>query len=229
MGLPSPKEGVKLLSWVSVLEPLSDEELEDLNRRCPDIRLESEEDFYRPKEHDGGLFLIKKGRVRIYKLSPKGDQLTLAILHSGTVLTCERLRGLQAQARETSVVCFGGRENLERLIKRRPEVGLRLIDLLAERLRLSDARMSDVVYKEVSARLASLILELIWSEGVVTREGYRIPFHYTQEELATMIGARRVSVTRAFGQLQAEGAVVLKERRIHVRDIEALKLIGGRR
>ena len=227
MGLPSPNEGLKLLSWVSVLEPLSDEELEDLNRRCPDIRLESGENFYRPKEHEGGLFLIKKGCVRIYKLSPKGDQLTLAILHSGTVLTGERLRGLQAQAREPSVVSFVGRETLERLIKRRPEVGLRLIDLLAERQRVSDARMSNVVYKGVSARLASLILELIWSEGVVTREGYRILTHYTQEELGTMIGAKRVSVTRAFGQVQAEGAVELRQRRIHVRDIEALKRIAA--
>src|SRR4051794_27675129 len=135
MGSRSPDEGLKLLSWVSVLEPLSDEELEDLNRRCPDIRLESGEDFYRPKEHNGGLFLVKRGHLRIYKLSPKGDQLTLAILHGGTVLMCERLGGLQAQAREPSVVSFVARDTLERLIKRRPEVGLRLIDLLAERQR----------------------------------------------------------------------------------------------
>jgi CRP-like cAMP-binding protein len=60
----------ELLSLVDVLEPLAREELEELAARCPDIRLKRGEDFYRPEEHDGGLFLIKQGRVRIYKLTP---------------------------------------------------------------------------------------------------------------------------------------------------------------
>jgi CRP/FNR family transcriptional regulator, cyclic AMP receptor protein len=55
---------VKTLSLVDVLEPLSSEELEKLATRCPDIRIEKGEDFYCPKEHDGGLFLMKEGRVR---------------------------------------------------------------------------------------------------------------------------------------------------------------------
>src|SRR5918998_6370085 len=57
---------VKLLSLVDILEPLSEEELRGLAERCRDIHLRSGEDFYRPEEHDGGLFLIKEGRVRVY-------------------------------------------------------------------------------------------------------------------------------------------------------------------
>jgi CRP-like cAMP-binding protein len=63
---------VKALSLIDVLEPLSAEELEELADRCPDVRLQKGEDFYRPKKDDGGLFLIKEGRVRVYKAGVRG-------------------------------------------------------------------------------------------------------------------------------------------------------------
>lgn len=171
----------ELLSLADVLEPLSKEDLEALAARCSGIRMERGEDLYHPKEHHGGLFLIQEGRVRVYRLSSQGDQLTLALLSAGTVLSGWRLREAHAQAMEPSVIAFMKREYLQGLIRERPEVGLRLADLWAERLRLMDARMSDVIHKEVSARLASLILQLLDEEGVVGGERYTIPTPYTPE------------------------------------------------
>jgi CRP/FNR family transcriptional regulator len=113
------------------------------------------------------------------------------------------------------------REDLEHLIMNKPEVGLRLVRELAQRLHASEARFADMVGKDVPARLASLILTLVDSEGVVSSESYRIPNHYTHERLASMIGCKRVAVTRAFRKL--EGAVMLKDRRIVVKDMDALK------
>ena len=216
----------KLLSLVDVLESPSEEELEELAARCPDIRLKRGEDFYRPEEHDGGLFLIKEGRVRIYKLTPSGKQLTLVLESTGTAISSRRLQGLHAQALEPSVIAFMKREELERLIRKSPEVGVRLADLLAERLRLMDERMSDVIHKEVPARLASVILQLLDSEGVVSGEGYEIAGPYTYEELGTMIGAKRVAVTRAFKRLREAGAVEVERGRIHVKDIDSLERIA---
>jgi CRP/FNR family transcriptional regulator, cyclic AMP receptor protein len=216
----------ELLSLVDVLEPLSEEELEELATRCSDIRLRRGEDFYRSEVHDGGLFLIKGGRVRIYKLTPTGKQLTLALLSAGTALTSRRLQGLHSQALKPSAIAFMRREDLERLIRKSPKVGMHLADLLAERLRLMDERMSDVIHKEVPARLASLTLQLLDSEGVVSGEGYEIAGPYTYEELGTMIGAKRVAVTRAFKRLREAGAVEVERGRIQVKDIDALEHIA---
>ncbi len=211
---------------MDVLEPLSEEELEELATRCSDIRLRRGEAFYRSEEHDGGLFLIKEGRVRICKLTPAGKQLTLALLSAGTALSSRRLQGSHAQALKPSVIAFMRREELEHLIRKSPEVGMRLADLLAERLRLMDERMSDVIHKEVLARLACLILQLLDSEGVVSGEGYEIAGPYTYEELGTMIGAKRVAVTRAFKRLREAGAVEVERGRIQVKDIDTLERIA---
>ena len=106
-------------------------------------------------------------------------------------------------------------------------MGLRLMDLLAENLRLMDARVSDVIHKRVSARLASLIAWLIEEEGLVEGSGDRvIPYPYTHEQLGTIIGARRVAVTLAIKALQEEGAVELRRRRIHVKDLNLLQRIA---
>jgi CRP-like cAMP-binding protein len=88
--------------------------------------------------------------------------------------------------------------------------------------------MIDAGLKGVSARLASLLLELIQSEGVVTHEGhYRINARYTHEQLGTMIGAKRVDVCRAFGDLQDVGGVRLQRRQIYVVDLSALKQLAA--
>jgi CRP/FNR family transcriptional regulator len=106
---------------------------------------------------------------------------------------------------------------------KKPEVGIRLVRELAERLRASEARYADIVGKDVPARLATLILRLVESEGVVSRESYRIPTRYTHEQLASMIGCKRVAVSRAFSRLKEVGAVELKERHIVVKELGALK------
>jgi CRP/FNR family transcriptional regulator, cyclic AMP receptor protein len=138
-------------------------------------------------------------------------------------LTGQSLEGLYVRALVPSTVVSLKREELEGLIMKKPEVGLRLVQELAQRLHASEARYSDIVGKDVPARLATLILKLLESEGLVSRESYKIPTRYTHEQLASMIGCKRVAVTRAFRKLEEGGAVELKDHRIVVKDLDALK------
>ena len=223
----SEEREVKLLSLVDVLEPLSEEELEEVFTRCPSFSLDAGQEFYASSEHDGGLFLLEEGHVVIYKLTSSGKQITFAVHSAGTVLPAQRLQDLSARALESSVLAFMRREDLEYFLRRKPQMGLRLMDLLAENLRLMDARISEVIHKRVSARLASLIEWLIDEEGIVDGSEDRvIPYHYTHEQLGTIIGARRVAITLAFRALQDEGVVEVRRRRIHVKDLNLLQRIA---
>ena len=224
----SLKEEMRLLSMVDFLGPLSEEEMEDLAKRTPDTYLEQEDILYTPKEGTERLFILKKGRVQLYEVNGEGDEITLSVVEDGNVfgemaLTAQSLKGLYVRAITPSTVVSLRREDLEHLIMNKPEVGLRLVRDLAQRLHASEARFADMVGKDVPARLATLILTLVDSEGVVSSESYRIPNHYTHERLASMIGCKRVAVTRAFRKLEGGGAVMLKDRRIVVKDMDALK------
>jgi CRP/FNR family transcriptional regulator, cyclic AMP receptor protein len=224
----SLQEEIRLLSMVDFLGPLSEEEMEDLAKRTPDTYLEQEDILYTPKEGTERLFILKKGRVQLYEVDQAGDEITLSVVEDGNVfgemaLTAQSLKGLYVRAITPSTVVSLRREDLEHLIMNKPEVGLRLVRELAQRLHASEARFADMVGKDVPARLATLILTLVDSEGVVSSESYRIPNHYTHERLASMIGCKRVAVTRAFRKLEGGGAVMLKDRRIVVKDMDALK------
>ena len=224
----SLKKEIRLLSMVDILGPLSDEQLEDLARRTPDTFLEQDDILYTPKEGTERLFVLKKGRVQLYEVNGEGEEVTLSVIEDGNVfgemaLTGQSLEGLYVRAITPATVVSLRRGDVEELIRKESEVGLRLVRDLAERLHASERRYADVVGKDVPARLATLILTLVDSEGVVSSESYRIPTHYTHDQLASMIGCKRVAVTRAFRKLEEGGAVELKERRIVVKDMNALK------
>src|SRR5215203_6213351 len=227
----SPEEKLRLLSMVDILEPLSREEVRELSRRIPDTHYQRGQILYAPKERSQALFMLKKGRVRIYRIAPDGREITLTVVGAGTVfgemsLTAQRLENAYAEAMETAVVCKMKRHDLERLVIDKPQVGLKLLSVLSERLSVAEDRMEDIALKDVPSRLASFILQLVESEGVVTREGYKIPARYTHRQLATMIGSKRETVTKAFSLLQQAGAVELKRRRIYVKDVETLKRVA---
>lgn len=225
-----PEEKVRLLSMVDILEPLSREEIQEISRKIPDTHLSGGQVFYTPREKSERLFMLKKGRVRLYRVGPDGRELTLAVVEAGTVfgemsLTAQRLENAFAEAMEPAVVCAMKREDLERLVMDKPLVGLKVMQVLSERLSLAEEKMEDIALREVPARLAGLILQLVESEGVVSAEGYRIPTRYTHRQLAAMIGSKRETVTKAFTMLQSAGVLELRRRRIHIHDLESLKTV----
>jgi CRP/FNR family transcriptional regulator len=229
--MQTPREKrVHFLSLVDFLEPLPPEEAEELARRCPDTHLKRGEIFSTPGEYGERLFFFKKGRAQVYKVDPEGQEISLAVAEGGTVfgemtLTGQRLSGLYAQALEPSVVCILKRRDLEHLILRNPVLGLKLVRLLGQQLRATEALLAEL-NKGVPARLASLIVRLLESEDVKTDDNYEISTHYAHHQLAAMIGSTRVAVTQAFTKLREAGAVKLRARRIHVVDLEALKRIA---
>jgi CRP-like cAMP-binding protein len=226
------EERVEQLPRVDIFESLPKEEIRVLLRRNAEINIQAGELFYTPREPDGRLFILKQGRVRIYKMEASRE-FTLEVVDAGTVFgevafTPHRLRNAYAEATEPSTLLAMEREDVERLIREKPQVGIRMISILSERLRYYETRMEDVTLKEVPARLASLILFLVQSEGVQRPGEIGIPTRYSHEHLGTMIGANREAVTRAFGRLQDEGALQIRRRLIYVEDVEALERVAGR-
>jgi CRP/FNR family cyclic AMP-dependent transcriptional regulator len=222
------------LSWVGFLEPLPEEELDGLVRSASFVRLEEGEVLVLdPEEQAERMLLLMAGQLQVYEVSLiTGRELTLSVLADGspvvsTGLVPRWVRDLRLRALEPSVVCRIERRDLEALVLRNPEVGLRLARTLATQLMLMEDRWADVVEKGVSQRLAGLLYMLVESEGVMTPEGPMIPTHYTHRQLASMIGSQREAVTRAFSDLQEGGCIEVRSRRVYIRDLGALRRDAG--
>ena len=216
-----------LLAEVDILEDLPQSELNYLATRSQIVRLSKREGLTLGDDLHGILLLVS-GRVRVHEPAFRGQDLTFSVAEGGTVVgqtgsALRPSRTLHVEALESSVLRTLGWEDFEDLVLRNPKVGLKTIRLLGERLDEYEGRLSELIRKEVPARLAGLILRLGEREGAAVSDGRRIPTRYTHQQLASMVGANREAVTRALGVLRKAGAVQTRNRQIYVTDKDALE------
>ena len=225
-GLAGKRE--RMLALVDILEGVSPEEVRVLARRSAFANLDTRDAFLvSPDEHADRLLLLLEGRAQVCEDSDCGQELTVSVVEDGTLVGATGFAphpwGLRVEALEPSIVCGVRRRAFDELVSRNPVLGTRVASMLGRRLIETEGRLADLACKEVPERLASQILRLLQSEGIVTKEGYKIPTPYTHRQLGTMIGAKREAVTRAFGRLRWTGGVELRNRRIFVTDPDALE------
>lgn len=231
-GRPQPAgEGVRtpilykreFLREIDIFQDLSQEDLASLAEATRMTTVQKGKIIYRQEDTGEGLFLLKKGRVRLSRLSGSGKKLDLAILEPGTFfgempLLGERLRNTYAEAVADCTLCVMSHADIERLVLSKPVVALRMLDVLGRRLAESEARLEDMAYRDVPSRLAALLLRLGGKSGNVI-EGI------THQELGDMVGAYRETITKILDEFQSAGYVELARRRIQILDHSGLSAL----
>ncbi len=209
----------QFLREIDIFTDLTPADLDELERRTRMTTVRRGQAVYRQEDTAEGLFLLKRGRVRLSRLSPGGKKLELALLEPGTFFGEMPMLGVSmqhafAEAVEDSTLCVMSQADVERLVLGKPQVALRMLEILGRRLAAAEARLEDLAYRSVTGRVASALLRLA-PEGVV--EGV------THQDLADMVGAYRETVTKVLDELEAAGRVELARRRIRIRDRAALE------
>ncbi|MFN2484020.1 MAG: Crp/Fnr family transcriptional regulator [Candidatus Limnocylindria bacterium] len=184
-----------------------------------------------PEDEQERLFIVKRGRLRLYRLTPDGKQLTLDILDKGRVVgrmswLGQDLTDVYAEAVEDSLVCSFTPQELERLIQRYPQIGLNIIRYLSDRLAASEWEREIMAYRSVEQRLASRILELLDRFGAEEEGGTAVDARLTQQELADMIGTTRETLAQTISRLREQGLLDMRNQRIVVFDRRALETLA---
>jgi CRP-like cAMP-binding protein len=182
--------------------------------------------FYTPDRPAEVLFLLKRGKVQLYRISPEGKKLVIATLDAGAVfgempLLAQSMSGTFAEALEDCTLWVTNRADLERVLTTMPQVALRVVEILAKRLTEAEARLEDFAFKRISARLASLLLRLNQqadSSGEVAG--------YTHQDLADIVGTYRETITQTLSAFRDQGLVRIERKRLKLLDLEGLKQIA---
>src|SRR5262245_35685597 len=146
--------------------------------------------FYRPEEPGEVLFILKEGRVQLYRISPEGKKLIIATLGPHTLfgemaLVGAKMHNTFAEALDDCLIYVMSRTDLERLILSRPQVALRILELTGKRLVDAEERLRNMAFKGIPARLASLLLGLAEEQGSNEISGM------THQDLAESVGTYR--------------------------------------
>jgi CRP-like cAMP-binding protein len=108
------------------------------------------------------------------------------------------------------------RTDVERLIQEQPRVALRMMEVLAQRLTIAEARLEEMAYRGVAARIAAVLLRLERERGTQT-------IAITHQELGDIVGALRETVTKTLDEFQGQGLVELGRGKITLRDVGGLR------
>lgn len=112
------------------------------------------------------------------------------------------------------------------VLRRRPELCIRLLELLCDRLRRTDQQVEDLLIRHFENRLARTLLRLGQEHGLRERGAVPIDLSLSQTELANLAGGTRESVNRHLHSLERLGVIALTGSTIVIRDAEALEQLG---
>ncbi len=226
-----PANKLGLLKASDIFGGLDDEQMEHVEKMTVMTRCERGRLIYTPEEVAEALFLLKKGKVNVYRLTPDGRKLITAVISPGTLFgnmafTGSTLGESFAEATEDSLLCVMSRHDLESLITRYPPIGIRLLDILSSRTRELEARLEEGLLRDMQARVAAALLRLSEHQGSAE-------VRVTHQDLADSLGTYRETVTHTLGGFQDKGLVILERSRICIRAADGLREIiasdGGRR
>ena len=168
------------------------------------------------------MFLIKAGRVRLSKLLEDGAEFTLDIRKAGDFLG-ENMLGEEASypvtawCMEETLTCGFTKERFEKLVLDHPRIGLQVMRNLSKRISSLSNRIESMSLTHLGERLYQVLRNMALEHGVKGKDGLVIQFPLTHEDLAFLVGAHRVSVTRALKELKKTGSVVQQKKRLVVR------------
>jgi CRP/FNR family transcriptional regulator, global nitrogen regulator len=204
-------------------------DLEDFERagvRVVERLFKAKDVIFTPGDPDDQLYFLLDGTVRLYKIYGDYKEATTAFLKDQGVfgklsLVEGRWQDVFAETVTDVRVASVQKAALTEVIKRRPEFAMKLFASFSERLRQSDEVIESLLHREVSTRLATLILNLgeRFGEG---NGAVTLDMRLTHQDLANMIASTREAVSKVMSEFQRDGTIEVQNRKIVLVDKEAL-------
>jgi len=169
------------------------------------------------------FYIVSQGKIKVVKHASSGREFIIAFFDPGEMfgevaVFENKPYPASAQAAEESIVLGIKKSDFLGFLAKRPEVALRIIQVLSGRLRDAQARLKDIAGERVEQRIASILLM------ISSKLGSEIPF--TREEIANMAGTTTETTIRVMSRFKDEGVVQSKRGMTIIVDEDKLKLLG---
>ena len=208
--------GESRLNLVPLFADLDDDSLEELDRSLTIKRYRKNNLIIFEDDRGLNLFVLRKGRVKISRISEEGGEVILAILGEGEFFgELSVIDGLSRSATVTALddveLLVMKREEFIAALERYPQVSLFLLKELAGRIRKSDAQIKSLSLSNAKGRVATTLIRLAEDIGRMKGGKVVIPELPLQRDLANIAGTSRETISRVITALEKEGHCHKKE------------------
>jgi CRP/FNR family transcriptional regulator len=174
-----------------------------------------------------GFFVVKFGRVKVYKLSTDGKEQILHFFGDGEHFAEVPVFDGQcfpasAAAVEKSELLFFPRTTFLALLEQHPTLAIAMLAVSARHLRRMAQIIENLSFKEVPGRLAVYLLYLSERNG----KGEEVELDMTKTQLAAFLGTIPETLSRVFAKMSQDGLIAIDGSRIKLLNRERLKVLA---
>ncbi len=172
------------------------------------------------------VYFLREGQIKVFQVTVEGRQVILWFCFEGEVFGLAEVvhggggRVLNAQACDDCAVLCVPRKAFNEYTESHGHVALIIMRVLACRTRVLGDMLVNLVNDDVNTRITKLILRLGACYGARVGQEIHLNIRMTHQEIADMVGSSRQTVTKILGQLQCNGLLSIRNRRIRIQGPE---------
>lgn len=212
------------ITLVPIFNHLDDEKLDEIMCTIKTAHFDKGETIYRPGQQSDSLYIVSKGKIRIYRLSESGKEQLLRILQPGDftgelALFRQSVHESFAEAMADTDVCMITRDDLQRFLLKYPTIALQILTEFSDRLGRSERQAARVATERVETRIAQYLAECVNEQG----ESLTIALPMSRKDLASYLGTTPETISRKLTELETQGYIQqMSGRKIKILDLEEL-------
>lgn len=211
----------------SLFQRLSEEQLSRLEQRARMREFPRNSTIFLPSDAADGVFLLGQGRVRICSNTSDGKQAILAFIDPGEVFGELSLiqggeREERAEAAVDSTVILLPGDELRHMLEQSAYLSLGVTKLIGLRRKRIERRLRNLLFRSNRDRLGHLLLELTEQYGKSVDNGVLLDIKLSHQELASIIGVTRETVTTLLGEMQLEGLLQISRQKVVICNLRRL-------
>lgn len=216
------------LSNCDLFSHLSPQDIQFLELHSKMRKFKRGEPVYLPSQDADGVILVVEGRVKICHITPEGKQSIMNFIDAGELFGELSLLGATeredfAEASESSTLVLIPKPVMLQLMARYPALNLGITKLIGLRRLRIERRLRNLLFRSNRERVIHLLLEMAEKYGRPTNEGLELGIKLSHQEMASIIGSTRETVTVMLGYLQGEGKIRIARRKITILDLPRLR------
>jgi CRP/FNR family transcriptional regulator, anaerobic regulatory protein len=222
--LHSHKSCVSLVPIFNHLEP---DQMDEIMASVRSVSFKKGELVYQAGEQSDSLYIVNKGKIRIYRLSESGKEQLLRILTPGEftgelALFNEGVLENYAEAMADTQVCLIKRSDLQALLLKYPSISLKVLTEFSKRLEQSEKQTARFATEKVETRLALFLAECLDLDISATE----ITLPMSKKDLASYLGTTPETISRKLTDFESAGLIKQKPRRnIEILNLDELLLL----
>ena len=199
---------------------VTEEDLQQLLRIGRSREYEKGELLFSEGDPATGFYVLGRGKVKIYKLSPEGKERILHIVHpvatfAEAAIFGDGLYPAYAEPLETSTLVFFPKRDFLDLLQKQGRIAINMIGGLSRFLRQFASQVEELTFKDVPARLARYVLDLAGGADSIT-----LPI--SKSQLASNLGTVSETLSRTFRKLSDDDIIRVQGKTIEILDADRL-------